>query len=314
VLEVVEFHRTVQSVWERVRNRANVLLIVTADHETGGLTVTDRGVGIMPDAVWSTTNHTDTPVALYAWGYGAEGFFGELDNTDLFGLITQAGRVYNQPPRVSAGTDEVVLLGEVVKLRGTVVDDEIAQPAGKLDVTWSQLSGPAAAAFTAVSSLETSVELSKVGVYVLRLTADDGLAQGSADMTVTVQTPNACGSGRPGTDTDNDGLLDCKVPSVFRRHLERIRLGVSQGKSRGLRRSVGILVSLAGSKPELIRPADPQADLKRLTLLLQVRVQRLLDSKGTSAADRQLRAMQTIQRLERVVYGKSRPSRNTLLL
>lgn len=54
------------------------LIVVTADHETGGLTV-------MPDfsTTWKTGNHTATNVPLYAIGMGAERFASVKDNTEV---------------------------------------------------------------------------------------------------------------------------------------------------------------------------------------------------------------------------------------
>jgi alkaline phosphatase len=54
--------------------RGRTLVVVTADHETGGLA---------PDGTFSTGGHTSTPVRLFAAGPGAEAFAGDLDNTDV---------------------------------------------------------------------------------------------------------------------------------------------------------------------------------------------------------------------------------------
>lgn len=64
------------------------LVIVTADHETGGLTITandsdfnkkDSGI----DYRWSTDGHSGVPVPLFAYGAGAEEFHGLMDNTEV---------------------------------------------------------------------------------------------------------------------------------------------------------------------------------------------------------------------------------------
>ncbi|MGN0846335.1 MAG: alkaline phosphatase [Kiritimatiellia bacterium] len=64
--------------------RGDTLVIVTADHETGRV----RVVKGEDDRVWisyGATNHTEEPVALYAYGPGAELFAGAgvLANTDI---------------------------------------------------------------------------------------------------------------------------------------------------------------------------------------------------------------------------------------
>ncbi len=59
------------------------LVIVTADHETGGLTFSQ---GNMQDGVnvnWSTTGHTGQPVPLFAYGPHAAKFGGKIDNTEI---------------------------------------------------------------------------------------------------------------------------------------------------------------------------------------------------------------------------------------
>lgn len=64
------------------------LVIVTADHETGGLTIAsndsdfnkgDSGI----DYRWSTGGHTGVYVPLFAYGAGAEEFHGIMDNTEV---------------------------------------------------------------------------------------------------------------------------------------------------------------------------------------------------------------------------------------
>lgn len=64
------------------------LVIVTADHETGGLTIAsndsdfnkgDSGI----DYRWSTDGHTGVYVPLFAYGAGAEEFHGIMDNTEV---------------------------------------------------------------------------------------------------------------------------------------------------------------------------------------------------------------------------------------
>lgn len=78
--------RTVKRLDEAVRVCATyavchpeVAVIVTADHETGGLTVGERG-----EFSWTSDgSHTETPVGIYAMGGGTEIFSGETDNTDV---------------------------------------------------------------------------------------------------------------------------------------------------------------------------------------------------------------------------------------
>lgn len=89
VREVAELDRAVKAVMEWAKDRRDTLIIVTADHETGGLEIIrPYPAGTLPEVRWSEIGHTGTPVSLFAWGAGAEKFKGTLDNTALFQLVT----------------------------------------------------------------------------------------------------------------------------------------------------------------------------------------------------------------------------------
>jgi alkaline phosphatase len=72
-----------------LRNK-HTLVIVTADHDTGGLTIT----GGEPDGKnmtvsWISGGHTGLPVPIYAFGPGARRFAGMHDNTEIPCIIAQ---------------------------------------------------------------------------------------------------------------------------------------------------------------------------------------------------------------------------------
>ncbi len=70
------------------RKDGRTLVLVTADHETGGLAVLDPGAAhprFTPG--WLTPEHTGNMVPLWARGPGAEKFSGTLDNTEIPRLI-----------------------------------------------------------------------------------------------------------------------------------------------------------------------------------------------------------------------------------
>lgn len=88
ILETVEFSKAVQLVYDRIKNDKDTLLIVTADHETGGLKVVEnQGKGKFPKVKWSTWGHTGVNVPIYAWGVNADLVVGVMDNTDLFWMV-----------------------------------------------------------------------------------------------------------------------------------------------------------------------------------------------------------------------------------
>ncbi len=95
-----------------------------------------------------------------------------------------------------AGTNEtpqVVIdspVGGVVYLVGTnvglVLNASATQTNPFINVTWSEVSGPAAFAFTDITNLDTEVLFTNAGIYVLRCTASNGTWQTSADVTAIV--------------------------------------------------------------------------------------------------------------------------------
>lgn len=89
--EMQEFNRTLKALVEYVNEHPNTLLVVTADHETGG-----TGVGYKSHPVnepqglklnFSTKGHTGTVVPIFAYGAGAQEFAGIFQNRELPGII-----------------------------------------------------------------------------------------------------------------------------------------------------------------------------------------------------------------------------------
>jgi alkaline phosphatase len=81
---VDDLENALRSALAFARRDRHTLVVVTADHETGGLAVLDRN-GENPGGrpAWTGTGHTGNMVAVYAFGPGAERFTGTHDNTDL---------------------------------------------------------------------------------------------------------------------------------------------------------------------------------------------------------------------------------------
>ena len=77
--------------------RGDTLVVVMADHETGGLSVACSPDGGRVSFHYASTGHTNSPVGVFAYGPGAENFEGLIDNTDvarslksLLGLASEA--------------------------------------------------------------------------------------------------------------------------------------------------------------------------------------------------------------------------------
>lgn len=92
VEEMAEFDRCVEIVRDWSRSHPDTLVLVTADHETGGLQVMPGAypAGTVPRVRWHSTKHTDADVPLYAEGPGAENVYGTLDNTAIAYLVAEA--------------------------------------------------------------------------------------------------------------------------------------------------------------------------------------------------------------------------------
>ena len=92
----------VKTAVEFARKRGDTLVLVTADHETGGLTccITNNPPGKLV-INYATTSHTSAPVRLYAYGPGAQLFGGTVDNTDIAKNICRLWRITLPPPAKS---------------------------------------------------------------------------------------------------------------------------------------------------------------------------------------------------------------------
>ncbi len=86
----------VLSAVEYARKHGDTLVLVTADHETGGLTSSLAGGILAMD--YATTSHTDMPVRIFAYGPGEERFGGTIDNTDIAKIVASLWSLTLPPP------------------------------------------------------------------------------------------------------------------------------------------------------------------------------------------------------------------------
>lgn len=84
VEDMLDFDRAVGEALEFAAADKQTLVIVTADHETGGMALAggDFKTGMVKGA-FTSTDHTAVMVPVFAWGPGAEQFMGIMENTDL---------------------------------------------------------------------------------------------------------------------------------------------------------------------------------------------------------------------------------------
>tara|TARA_B100000579_G_scaffold341511_1_gene293365 strand:+ start:15080 stop:16177 length:1098 start_codon:yes stop_codon:yes gene_type:complete len=94
ISEMIDFDNTIKEVLEFAKEDQNTLVLVTADHETGGY-------GIVGGNIKSKTiqgrflndDHTATMVPLFAFGPGAEKFIGTYHNHELHYKILDAFQI-----------------------------------------------------------------------------------------------------------------------------------------------------------------------------------------------------------------------------
>ena len=86
---VVTLDRTVAAALLFMQDNPDTLLIVTSDHETGGVRIPAEGESL--SKAITVTEHTDTPVRVFAVGKGSEYFKNKtVDNTDIAKFVIKA--------------------------------------------------------------------------------------------------------------------------------------------------------------------------------------------------------------------------------
>ena len=88
VAEMRDFNRAVRAAMDFVDAHPGTLLVVTSDHETGGLTLPSGDAdfskaesGVL--TVFGSTSHTAVMLPVYLYGTGAERINGVMENTEL---------------------------------------------------------------------------------------------------------------------------------------------------------------------------------------------------------------------------------------
>jgi alkaline phosphatase len=89
--EMLDFDKTVGDVLEFARKDGNTLVIVTADHETGGMSLSNGNMttGSL-QAKYTGTGHTGVMVPVFSFGPGSDNFRGTYENTELFQKMMKA--------------------------------------------------------------------------------------------------------------------------------------------------------------------------------------------------------------------------------
>ena len=86
VAETVDLDQAVGVALDFAVKDGNTLVVVTSDHETGGLVLTGGDIATNSvEAIFAVTGHSGVMVPTFSYGPGAERFSGIHDNTFFFG-------------------------------------------------------------------------------------------------------------------------------------------------------------------------------------------------------------------------------------
>ena len=89
--EVMDFDKVIGKAMQFADRNKETLIIVTADHETGGLSLLDGEIATgYVSGNFSTNDHTALPVPVYAYGPQSAQFTGVYENTEIFYRIMKA--------------------------------------------------------------------------------------------------------------------------------------------------------------------------------------------------------------------------------
>lgn len=84
----LDFDKAIGVALDFAKADGHTLVVITADHETGGVTIIDGDIQSHKVKLnFSTKDHTAVMMPVYAFGPGAEIFTGIYDNTELFKKI-----------------------------------------------------------------------------------------------------------------------------------------------------------------------------------------------------------------------------------
>jgi len=90
VEDMLDFDRAIGKALEFASKDRETLIVITADHETGGLAINggDMNTGKVSGS-YATKDHSAVMVPVFAYGPGAENFTGIMKNTDIHDRIEE---------------------------------------------------------------------------------------------------------------------------------------------------------------------------------------------------------------------------------
>jgi len=96
--------------------KLSTLLIVTSDHETGGLSIDDSSKNEDMEIIWCSDEHTGNMVPIFSEGLDASLFTGVLDNTDVVKFIFQVMRTQREVIPQQQPLQQNNLMNEVINI------------------------------------------------------------------------------------------------------------------------------------------------------------------------------------------------------
>jgi alkaline phosphatase len=90
ISELKDMHEALKTIYEYASGRDDTLVLVTGDHETGSLSLTDSTPGKRVHIEFLSKNHSYLMVPVYAYGPCSELFAGIYENTEIHDKILQA--------------------------------------------------------------------------------------------------------------------------------------------------------------------------------------------------------------------------------
>ncbi len=194
--EVTLFTSLVNNIWTHVA--------VTYDRAAGHAKIYLNGVLRLTANLGNVTTRTTYNVYFGNQPFDVGFYRGLLDEVSLYRRALDAQEVHEifasqssgkaptsiEGPAVDAGPDlELATVSDVAVLNGQVTDDGLP-PGLPLQTLWSRLDGPGTVTFADAQSPTTTASFSLPGIYVLKLTADDGAVVRSD--VVEVRVASAC--------------------------------------------------------------------------------------------------------------------------
>lgn len=106
IAEMLDFDKAISEVLAFAAEDGETLVIITADHETGGLAVNPGSKVRKLELAFTTNDHTSTMIPVFAYGPQAELFSGIYENTEIYHKMKAAFRFEARKDRQAKSRDD----------------------------------------------------------------------------------------------------------------------------------------------------------------------------------------------------------------